>query len=135
LAVAESPSIKLSKILIVEDDFMIAMALRKLVITGGYEVLGPAPTVSAALSILKANHPDACVLDITLRDGQSQPVALALREMHVPFLLSSAHKDEAIQQDAAFAGVRNLGKPVVDLQFMQALSSLLGQDGPVMTMP
>lgn len=127
MTVEQASSNKLFKVLIVEDDYLIAMALRKLVIAAGYEVLGPVASVSAALSILKTNRPNACVLDITLRDAKSQPVALALKDMQVPFVLSSGHKDEAVQQDAAFAGVQNLGKPVVDHQLLQALSSLLAQ--------
>jgi response regulator of citrate/malate metabolism len=115
------------KVLIVEDEFMVAMSLRRLVISRGYEVLGPAATVSAALSVLKASRPDACILDVTLRDEQSQRVALALKHMQVPFLLSSAHKDELTQRDPAFIGIMNIGKPVVDHQLMLALSSLLAQ--------
>src|ERR1700759_2232288 len=62
-------------VLVVEDEFLIAMELEGLLEDEGYKVLGPASTVAAALAILADHRPDACILDFNLRGEQATPVA------------------------------------------------------------
>jgi two-component system, response regulator PdtaR len=98
-------------ILVVEDEFLIAMELESMLERGGYEVLGPVTTVAAALAILTHHRPDACVLDFNLRGEQVTPVARVLKAEGVPFLLSSAYDQVKFDDDVAFAGAINVGKP------------------------
>jgi DNA-binding response OmpR family regulator len=115
----------MQKILVVEDEFMIAMDLRKALRHAGYEVLGPVPTVAEALAVIEKQRPDACVLDYGLRDETSAPIAEVLREQNVPFILSSAYKTEMIEWQQAFKGILNVGKPVQEDELLSALHSML----------
>ncbi len=79
------------RILVVEDEFLIAMELDNTLRNAGYQVLGPVPNVSAALGVLAAERPDAAVLDVNLEGEWVTQVAEVLRAMFVPFILTSAY--------------------------------------------
>ena len=86
------------RILVVEDDSMIAMDLVEFVTAHGAEALGPAPTVRAALAALAEAPPDLAVLDLNLRGERSTPVAAALREAGVPFVLATGYTRSQIDE-------------------------------------
>ena len=68
------------KVLIVEDDFMIADCLEAILIEAGYEVCGIAGTVPEAIVLGIRFRPDLAILDLRLRDGHfGTEVAAALR--------------------------------------------------------
>ncbi len=62
------------RILVVEDEFLIAMELDMTLRSAGYQVLGPVTTVTAALELLRAERPDAAVLDVDLEGEWVTPV-------------------------------------------------------------
>lgn len=113
------------EILVVEDEYLIAMELAQILEDSGYVVVGPAATVAAALALLDTTSPSACVLDVNLRGEVSAQVAWALKKRNVPFLLSSGYKQETINTEAAFEGVANIGKPAQPDYLVAALASLL----------
>lgn len=98
-------------VLVVEDEFLIALDVCDILERAGYEVIGPVQTVEAALASLTARLPDACVLDVNLRGENSTPVADRLRAENVPFLLSSAYDEKTLNQYEAYRGITNAGKP------------------------
>jgi DNA-binding response OmpR family regulator len=112
-------------ILVVEDEFLIAMELAEVLEDGGFEVLGPASTVQAALRLLDQRSPHAAVLDLNLRNEMVTPVAQVLRGMKVPFVIASAYGAALWPQDAALDGVRNLGKPTAPKTLIAAMQDLL----------
>ena len=60
------------RILIVEDDAVVAMVLADSLEEGGHEVVGPAATMAEALALCEgAPPPELALLDIDLRDGTS----------------------------------------------------------------
>ena len=70
----------MSKVLIVEDDFMIADCLEEILLGAGYEVCGIAGTVADAVALADREHPDLGIIDIHLRGGESgTEVAAAVR--------------------------------------------------------
>lgn len=80
-----------AKILIVEDEFLVAANLEAALEDWGHTSLGIAPDVSAALQ-LAAQAPDVALVDVNLRDGQTGPtIAKKLREMGVSVLFVTAN--------------------------------------------
>jgi DNA-binding response OmpR family regulator len=75
------------RVLIVEDEAIIAMSLADSFEEAGAEVLGPAASVREALSLLDRDEPDAALLDVNLLDGEVTPVALRLLAQGVPILI------------------------------------------------
>lgn len=57
------------KVLIAEDDLMIADMAEEMLIAEGYEVCGIARTVAAAVALGRQHMPDLAVLDLRLADG------------------------------------------------------------------
>ena len=59
------------RVLIVEDEALIAMALADSLEDAGHEVVGPAATMAEALALCEGAPPELAVLDINLRDGSN----------------------------------------------------------------
>jgi CheY-like chemotaxis protein len=79
------------RILVVEDQYAIALDLCESLDREGASVVGPAASVEDALQMLEASGPpDAAVLDIQLRGGSVYPVADRLQELGVPYLFTTA---------------------------------------------
>jgi DNA-binding response OmpR family regulator len=99
------------RVLVVEDEFLIAMELDITLRSAGYQVLGPAPNVSAALRLLRAERPDAAVLDVDLAGEWVTPVAEVLRAMLVPFILASGYGAADLHAEPVLRDAVNVGKP------------------------
>lgn len=114
-------------ILIVEDEFFVAMDLSEILEADGYAVLGPVASVAQALELLRHRTPDAAVLDVSLRGGERvTPVARVLAAMRVPFVLTSAQAPEHLAQEAVLTGAVNLGKPITPEILTRGVRALLG---------
>lgn len=81
-----------AKILLVEDEFLLALQLERALIAAGYEVLGPFATVPQALGALAVQLPAAAVLDVNLVGGTVFEVADALAEEGVPFVFCTGRQ-------------------------------------------
>jgi ActR/RegA family two-component response regulator len=99
------------RLLIVEDEYMIATDLARALQDRGADVIGPAASIEHALQLLDAEHRiDGAVLDINLRGERAYPVADALRSRGVRFVFATGYDAWAIPE--AYAGVPRLEKPV-----------------------
>jgi CheY-like chemotaxis protein len=108
-------------VLVVEDEFLIAMDLEAMLREHGWRVLGPAATVATALSLLEDGEmPDVALLDVNLRGETVVPVAEVLRESGVPIVLASAYNHAASMAEV-LAGVPNIGKPTREHHLLAAL--------------
>jgi two-component system, response regulator PdtaR len=106
-------------VLVVEDEFLIAMDLELLLRRHGWRVLGPAATVAEALRLLRGETPDVALLDVNLRGEPVTPVAEELRARGVPFVLASAYDGRAV---AALANAPSIGKPTDERRLLAALA-------------
>lgn len=111
-------------VLLVEDESVVALEMRQTLTAAGVRVLGPAASVNSALGLIHGERPDAAILDLKLHGELVTPVARRLREMGVPFALSSAYDCLRIDEEA-FSGVVNLGKPMVLTRCVEVLGRLL----------
>ena len=113
------------QVLVVEDEFLIAMELEQILTDAGFRVIGPVATVAAALAIIEKQRPDLAVLDVNLRGERVTPVAKALQVMNVPFVLASAYERADLVMDAPLAGTLNVGKPTMPAVLCRALRDIL----------
>ena len=99
------------RVLVVEDEYMIAQDLARELEDVGAEVLGPVPSVADALALLVAEAvpPDAAILDVNLGGEMVFPVAEALRERGVPFVFVTGYDPWSLPQ--AYADVPCCEKP------------------------
>ncbi|MCK1282598.1 response regulator [Bradyrhizobium sp. 44] len=119
----ESQSLLGRRLLVVEDEYMIAADLARALEDRGAEVIGPAGSVEDALNLVAAEQRiDGAVLDINLRGERSYPVADALRTRGVRFVFTTGYDAWAIPD--AYAAVPRVEKPVN----IKALSGLFSID-------
>ena len=109
-----------SRILLVEDIFLVAETYRALLEKLGYSVAGPAGSVADALQVLEDESVDGGLLDISLGGTLSTPVAARLQEMDRPFVFLTAMADLAILPEE-YRGAVIIQKPVVEADLHRAL--------------
>src|SRR5262245_26970869 len=93
------------RILVVEDDYFVAMDLESGLRDAGMEVIGPAPTADEALALARVEHPILAVMDIRLA-GEKDGIDAALdlyRELGIRSIFASAHVEPHYRQRAAAA--------------------------------
>ena len=90
------PELRGLKVLVVEDNFLIAELIRSLLADCGCETIGPAPRVSSALALVDGRHLDGAFLDINLAGEYCFPVAELLRERGIPFVFLTGYDDSEI---------------------------------------
>lgn len=81
------------RLLVVEDEALIAMELCKDLGQAGWEILGPASSIEEALRLLDGRTlPDAAVLDVNLGGRLVYPVAERLQALGIPFVFCTGYQ-------------------------------------------
>jgi CheY-like chemotaxis protein len=91
------------RILVVEDEMIVAWLLEDMLADLGCAVVGPAGSVNQALAMIDAEAIDVAVLDVNLNGQTSYPVADALAARGVPFVFSTGYdRDRLLDGYRAF---------------------------------
>jgi CheY-like chemotaxis protein len=98
------------RVLIVEDEALVAMLLEEILGDCGCQLVGPVGTVPAALAAVQSERFDAAVLDVNLAGESAYPVAEVLDRRQIPFLFLSGYGQGAIPADRPRWKVCNRGK-------------------------
>ena len=79
------------RVLVVEDEMMVAWLLEDLLADLGYAIVGPAASVNQALAMIETEAIDVAVLDVNLNGEMSYPIADALVAHAVPFVFVTGY--------------------------------------------
>ncbi|WP_225769289.1 response regulator [Inquilinus sp. Marseille-Q2685] len=113
-----------TRILIVEDEFLVALLMEETVRNLGHEVVGPVGDLPAAMRLAEAERLSAAILDVHLQHGERvYPVVGILRRRGIPLVLTTAYRDTEI--DADCAGEMLLRKPFDQLELEQCIARLV----------
>jgi PAS domain S-box-containing protein len=107
-----------NRVLVVEDEALVAMAIRESLDAIGYAVVGPCSNITEAMVALRHNRVDAAVLDINLGGDLVYPLADILVAENIPFVFVTGYGNEEL--DSRFASVPILQKPI-EAQALQAV--------------
>jgi DNA-binding NtrC family response regulator len=108
------------KVLIVEDEPLIAMTLEDLLKDSGCTVAGPAASVKQGMRLIEQEAVDAAILDVNLRGELVFPLADALAEQSIPFVYVTGY--------GKLLRACNHGRPVLQKPYNnQQLLKILGQ--------
>ena len=111
-----------SRVLIVEDEPLIAMMLEDFLDMLDRQVAGTADNCAQALALIEGGGIDAAILDVNLRGGErSWPVADALAALGVPFVVATGGGDDSVEP--AHRGRPRLQKPFT----MDHVEKVLGE--------
>jgi CheY-like chemotaxis protein len=115
------------RILIVEDEMLVAMLLEDILAGLGHVVAGTAPNVRQALAMLDSAAFDFAILDVNLPDGRSDAVADALMERGVPFLFATGYGVQGV--DGRHRAAPVLQKPYDEGSLAAAIDAALAGRG------
>jgi DNA-binding response OmpR family regulator len=111
------------RVLVVEDEHLVALALADDLEDAGAIVVGPATTVEAALAFVEGDTIEMAVLDIKLQAELSFPVADALVARSVPFIFTTGFDADIVP--AEYAHIPKCEKPSSTDAVTAALARLL----------
>ncbi len=115
------------KILIVEDEPLIAMMLEDFLDALDRVVAGTADSVASALELVEAGGIDAAIMDVNLRGGEtSWPIADALTARGIPFVLATGGAGDMIHENYRSRPI--LSKPFTMDSVEKVLDSLVAAD-------
>jgi DNA-binding response OmpR family regulator len=112
-----------ARILVVEDEFVIAMQLQTVFEDEGAQVLGPYHSLSEALKHAETDDISAASLDVNLGRDTAAPVAGLLARRHIPFVFYSVQTNDPSL--APWRHIRVIQKPASPHELVQAMASLL----------
>lgn len=99
------------RVLVVEDSYLVAASLRRMIEDMGGEVVGPAATVADALLLVHPDRLDAGILDVNLGSETSEPIAERLHELKLPFVFVTGYASPTLV-GSKFRAMKRVFKPV-----------------------
>lgn len=88
------------RVLVVEDEIMIAVDYCEGLMAAGAEIVGPYPAAAQALKSVDTAKIDVAVLDYALADETSDPLQTALERRGIPFVVISGYPRVLVRRDA-----------------------------------
>ena len=112
------------RILVVEDEYLVAVSLCEALEDAGSQVIGPVPSVDTAIQAIEAQPQiDAAVVDINLGGVKAYVVADLLLARSIPFVFTSGYEQDALM--ARYPRIRNCQKPYAMATISAALSGAM----------
>lgn len=112
----EAPALRDQRVLVVEDEAVVAMELTRVLTAAGAKVVGPAGTIEEALSLLADQPIDRALLDVNLGGRLITPVAQALARRRIPFVYLTGYQEPDVDDGPI------LRKPVATSALLGALA-------------
>jgi PAS domain S-box-containing protein len=117
------------RILVIEDEPLVAMDVESTLATAGCEVVGPAATLERAKLLIEESDCDAVLLDVNLAGQPVDELATLLTRKNRPFAFVTGYGREALP--SGFRGTVVLGKPFGADQLLATVEVLLYQPASV----
>lgn len=113
------------RVLVVEDESLVAMLLETILEDMGCVPVGPAATVDEGLQLAGGGQPlDAALLDVNVAGKQVFPIAEALKARGVPFVFSTGYGEGGLPDE--WRGQPTLQKPFTESAVRDALMKAMG---------
>ncbi len=117
------PGARPVRILVVEDEPLIAMVIEDALETLGWDMVGPIARLDEALAAAETEDFDCALLDVNIRGGTSYPVGALLLERGCPVLFATGHRDGGLPGN--LTGAACLEKPYMLSQLESELLKLV----------
>jgi CheY-like chemotaxis protein len=111
------------RILVVEDEMLVAMNIEDMLLDLGHEMAALASRLDAGLALAREGAFDAAMLDVNLAGERSFPIADVLAERGVPYLFATGYGLRGIEE--AYRGAFVLQKPFRASDLGAALEALV----------
>ncbi len=130
LSLVDMARVRGSRVMVLEDEALVAIEIEQALRSAGCEVLGPASRVPEALELLKAFCPHAALLDVNVAGEMSYPVADALALIDVPFAFVTGYAGSQAMPER-FRNCAVVAKPFAASDLITTVDQMLakGQQG------
>jgi CheY-like chemotaxis protein len=115
------------RILVVEDEMLIAMMIEDMLDEIGCQLVGTVSRPAEALAAIEAQAVDAAILDVNLDGVESYGIAAALQARGIPFVFSTGYQVSKVMEGYGDRPV--LRKPFRSSDLSQALEALFAASG------
>jgi DNA-binding NarL/FixJ family response regulator len=119
---------KPASILVVEDEGVVAMNLKMILMGKGYNVLPIAISANTALTLAAQYHPQVVLMDIRIKGDKDgiDTARLISEHYHIPIIYTTAHFDPAtVERAAETEHVAYLVKPYSESELFEAIDKAL----------
>lgn len=116
------------RVLVVEDSFLAAASISRMLADLGCSVVGPVATVEKAVPLIEAGRCDAGVLDINLAGQTSEPIADRMAELKLPYVFVTGYASPMLLSAKQRAHAR-IHKPIAERELRDALIRSFGRPG------
>jgi two-component system, response regulator PdtaR len=116
-----------ARILIAEDEFLVAILLEQDVTEAGYRVVGPFTRFPEALDAVRRGGFDLALLDINMNGQMAYPLADELLTRGVPFIFLSGYGAQDLPE--RFRGCSRIAKPYDASTLLREVARLAAQKG------
>jgi DNA-binding response OmpR family regulator len=113
------------KVLVVEDESLVAMEIEAQLEEAGYQVIGPASTSEKAKHLIVEAKPDVALLDVNLEGHLSDEVATELTKRKIPFAFATGYGRNGLP--GAFGDTMILSKPFSRDRLLHVVKVLLAE--------
>lgn len=117
--------IKATRILVVEDEYLIRMLLEDMLADLGYEIAGAVGTIAEASDLAAKAEFELAILDVNVDGKEIYPVAEILAKRGVPFVFVSGYGEGSLAEP--YRGRPSLQKPFQAEQLKTTLEGLLAK--------
>jgi DNA-binding NtrC family response regulator len=117
------PWLKGKRILVVEDEALIAVMVEDMLAEMGSVVVGPAATIEKALALARAETLDGAVLDVNVRGERIDPVADVLAARGVPMLFATGYGEVRLANGETATVI---DKPYTQEKLARGLATAMG---------
>lgn len=107
------------RVLIIEDESLVAMLLETILEDLGFTILGPVGTVAEGLTFANDAQLDAALLDVNVAGELVFPIATALKQRGVPFVFSTGYGEGGLPPE--WRGNITIQKPFTESTVQDAL--------------
>ncbi|WP_046116752.1 response regulator [Ensifer aridi] len=111
------------RVLVVEDEFLVALQIEDDLLAAGYVVIGPFTSLSASIAASRTERFEMATLDLNLRGEFVYPLIDELLERKIPVLLLTGYT--ALDLPERFRSLPRLAKPFDGTQLVEKVQSLL----------
>lgn len=111
------------RILVVEDEAIVALDLARALESSGAIVVGPAHSVAEARRLIADSHMDGAVLDVNLGQESVAPLVRELGALHIPFVLMTGYDEKDLSP--LWRAHPILHKPMIAAELIDALTCVV----------
>jgi len=113
------------RVLVVEDEYLVAAEIASILEDAGHSVLGPVGSVNTATALLRDEaKPDIAIIDVNLRGQSAAPIAECMSELGVPFCVCTGYRSSDLR--ASFGDdVATVQKPVTPAGILHAIDQII----------